>query len=158
MCVHAGEKGCALDISHQPCHAMFTKRRRAARHSQNLATMQDHASPWLQICPCRDPAAMWQQQYTMQLDIKTSVGSIAYCTNDKLPCSPLLSEVVAHEAKGPVRVVFLGVKSSIVHDVLEGIVHQTSSTASILALHTHHTSLHLKVIRHAICCKPGCVG
>ncbi len=81
------------------------------------------------------------------------------CENDKLAGPPLLSEVVAHEAKRPVRVVFLGVKSSIVHDVLEGIVHQTSSTASILALHTHPhiQSLHLKVVRMPSAASQECV-
>jgi len=109
------------------------------------------------MCPYHDSPMIWSKQYTVQLDIKTSIGSIAYCVNDKLACSPLLSELVAHEAKGPVRVVFLGVKSSIVHDVLEGIVHQTSSTAGILALHTpthtittpqSHTPCHLLQARN----------
>ena len=113
---------------------MFKKRRRTVRHSQELAAMQDHA-----------------EQYAVQMDIKTSVGSIAYCVYSKLACSPLLSEVVAHEAKGPVRVVFLSVKSSIVHDVLEGIVHQTSSTASIFALHKHTTHTSTAPQTHAPC-------
>ena len=40
--------------------------------------------------------------------------------------APLLPEVVAHEAEGPVGVVCLAVKAAIVHDVLEGVVHQPS--------------------------------
>ena len=52
------------------------------------------------------------------------------------PSLPLLSQVVAHEAKGPIGVVLFSVKPTIVHNVLEGIVHQASSTASILTLHT----------------------
>ena len=149
MCVHAGKND--WNTALQPCQASIRKRRHAVRHSQRLAAMWDHARPWLQLSPCHDSAVILTQQYNVQLGIKTSVGSIACCENSKLACSPLLPEVVAHEAKGPVRVVFLGIQSSIVHDVLEGIVHQTSSTPSILALHTHPHVQSLHIYFHMPC-------
>ena len=56
---------------------------------------------------------------------------------------PFLPEVVAHQAKRPIGVVLLSVQSPIVHDVLEGVVHQTTSTAGVLALQEAGQPSHL---------------
>ena len=70
----------------------------------------------------------------------------------KLLILPLLLEVVAHEAKAPVAVVLLGVQTAIVHDVLEGVVHQPSSTPGILALYPIKTYQEVSIqFAHAGC-------
>ena len=55
-------------------------------------------------------------------------------------CTPLLLEVVAHEAEAPVGVVLLRVQPPIVHDVLEGVVHEPTPAARILALQRNRVS------------------